>query len=209
MLFSNWTSFVGMNFYDFFAFVSRFTLLNVVQLFQLLRDSENPIWSSSPIAQHLALNLVSIGKIALKMKCVGVPSGNFGFLVDVRETLDDPEFFKLCIGFSRTYEMVHKLQKQSCESKKSLMVDLEGYGYLISTPEDLIKLIDYATRKLSGNCSEENILLPKFDDARLWRSVIANVLPQFNKLLKFCNDDILISIFVGGFGREGRLTIRL
>ncbi|KAJ0105569.1 hypothetical protein Patl1_18085 [Pistacia atlantica] len=155
----------GMNFNDFFTFVSRFTLLNVVQLFQLLRDSKNPMRSSSPIAQHLALNLLSIRKIALKMKCVVIPSGNCKFFVDLRETLDDPEFLKLCMGFSRMYGMIHKLEKWSCDMKKSLMVDLEGYSYLISTVEDLIKLIDYAAGKLSDNYSEENILLSKFDDA--------------------------------------------
>ncbi|KAJ0049308.1 hypothetical protein Pint_15500 [Pistacia integerrima] len=155
----------GMNFNDFFTFVSRFTLLNVVQLFQLLRDSKNPMRSSSPIAQHLALNLLSIRKIVLKMKCVVIPSGNCKFFVDLRETLDDPEFLKLCMGFSKMYGMIHKLEKWSCDMKKSLMVDLEGYSYLISTVEDLIKLIDYAAGKLSNNCSEENILLSKFDDA--------------------------------------------
>ncbi|KAL9439150.1 hypothetical protein AB3S75_024752 [Citrus x aurantiifolia] len=154
----------GMNFYDFFSFISRFSLVNVVILFHLCRDYENQIWSSSPVARHLALNLVSIRKIALKMKSVNDVAGSFGFFMDLKETLDDPKFLKLCMGFCRTYGMIHEEEKWSCEIKKALMLDFEDYDSLISSPEDLVKFIDFAAGKFSGNCSEENILLSRLED---------------------------------------------
>ncbi|GAY47341.1 hypothetical protein CUMW_103860 [Citrus unshiu] len=154
----------GMNFYDFFSFISRFSLVNVVILFHLRRDYENQIWSSSPVARHLALNLVSIRKIALKMKSVNDLAGSFGFFMYLKETLDDPEFLKLCMGFCRTYGMIHEEEKWTCEIKKALMLDFEDYDSLISSPEDLVKFIDFAAGKFSGNCSEENILLSRLED---------------------------------------------
>ncbi|KAH9776294.1 JmjC domain-containing protein [Citrus sinensis] len=154
----------GMNFYDFFSFISRFSLVNVVILFHLRRDYENQIWSSSPVARHLALNLVSIRKIALKMKSVNDVAGSFGFFMDLKETLDDPKFLKLCMGFCRTYGMIHEEEKWTCEIKKALMLDFEDYDSLISSPEDLVKFIDFAAGKFSGNCSEENILLSRLED---------------------------------------------
>ncbi|KAH9720349.1 JmjC domain-containing protein [Citrus sinensis] len=154
----------GMNFYDFFSFLSRFSLVNVVILFHLRRDYENQIWSSSPVARHLALNLVSIQKIALKMKSVNDLAGSFGFFMYLKETLDDPEFLKLCMGFCRTYGMIHEEEKWTCEIKKALMLDFEDYDSLISSPEDLVKFIDFAAGKFSGNFSEENILLSRLED---------------------------------------------
>ncbi|KAK0586374.1 hypothetical protein LWI29_005831 [Acer saccharum] len=154
----------GMNFYDFFTFISRFALVNVVQLFHLHRDNENSMWNSSSAAQHLVLNLVSIRKIAIKMKTVGVSAADCGSFMDLKETLDDPKFLKFCAGLCQTYGMIHKQTKWSCDMKKALMVDFGGYGSSISTPEDLVKFIDYAAQKLGGTCSEKNILLSKFDD---------------------------------------------
>ncbi|KAK1565062.1 hypothetical protein Q3G72_017916 [Acer saccharum] len=154
----------GMNFYDFFTFISRFALVNVVQLFHLHRDNENSMWNSSSAAQHVVLNLVSIRKIAIKMKTVGVSAADCGSFMDLKETLDDPKFLKFCAGLCQTYGMIHKQTKWSCDMKKAVMVDFGGYGSSISTPEDLVKFIDYAAQKLGGTCSEENILLSKFDD---------------------------------------------
>ncbi|KAL5749551.1 hypothetical protein ACOSP7_024154 [Xanthoceras sorbifolium] len=157
----------GMNLYDFFTFISRFALVNVVQLFHLLRDDDNSMWNSSPTAQHLTLNLVSIRKIALRMKTVGVPAADYGFFLDLKETLEDPKFLKFCTGLHRTYGTIHnKHIKCSCDMKKALMIDFGGYySSSISTPEDLIKFIDYAAQKLGSTCSEENILLSKLDDS--------------------------------------------
>ncbi|TXG50233.1 hypothetical protein EZV62_022757 [Acer yangbiense] len=152
----------GMNFYDFFTFISRFALVNVVQLFHL--HNENSMWNSTSTAQHLVLNLVSIRKIAINMKTVGVSAADCGFFMDLKETLDDPKFLKFCTGMCQTYGMIHKQTKCSCDMKKALMVDFGGFGSSISTPEDLVKFIDYAAQKLGGTCSEENIMLSKFDD---------------------------------------------
>ncbi|KAK2663710.1 hypothetical protein Ddye_002284 [Dipteronia dyeriana] len=154
----------GMNFFDFFTFISRFALAIVVQLFHLHRDNENSMWNSSSAAQHLVLNLVSIRNIAIKMKTVGVSAADCGFFMDLKETLDDPKFLKFCMGLCQTYGMIHKQTKWSCDMKKALMVDFGDYGSSISTPEDLVKFIDYAAQKLGGTCSEENVLLSKFDD---------------------------------------------
>ncbi|GAV58306.1 Cupin_8 domain-containing protein [Cephalotus follicularis] len=153
----------GMNFYDFFIFLSRFTIANVVQLYYLLGDYENAIWSSSPIARNLALNIASIRKIALKMKSLGGLAGNKNFL-DLRNSLDDPDFLKLCVGLGRMYGMIHKQQNWNYATKQALIVDFGDYCSQILTPEDLLNFIDYTAAKLSGYCGEKSILPTLLDD---------------------------------------------
>jgi hypothetical protein len=159
------TSFsTGMNFYDFFVFITCFCLANLVQLCYLLRDCKS-IQSSSLVAQHLALNLGSVRKIVDKLKSVGGLAGNHGFFLDMRETLDDPRFFHLCTGLERVYGMIHKQQSCCFDTKKDLVDDLREldttrtYGSQVFTAEDLISFIDNAITKLScTNC--EGIVLP-------------------------------------------------
>ncbi|MBA0773780.1 hypothetical protein Gotri_009033 [Gossypium trilobum] len=149
----------GMNFNDFFIFISRFSLANVVELYYLRGElnSENTIWHCSAIIKHFALNLSSIRKTALKMKSEGV-KGNLG-IINLLETLSDPKFLKLCTGLGRIYSVIHEEENWSCTMKKALMADFAKYGSQVCSPEDLITFIDYAVSKLSSNCDEQNPLL--------------------------------------------------
>ncbi|MBA0862603.1 hypothetical protein Goshw_010642 [Gossypium schwendimanii] len=149
----------GINFNDFFIFISRFSLANVVELYYLRGElnSENSIWHCSPIIKHFALNLSSIRKTALKMKSEGV-KGNLG-IINLLETLSDPKFLKLCTGLGRIYSVIHEEENWSCTMKKALMADFAKYGSQVCSPEDLITFIDYAVSKLSSNCDEQNPLL--------------------------------------------------
>ncbi|KAG4118119.1 hypothetical protein ERO13_D12G273500v2 [Gossypium hirsutum] len=149
----------GMNFNDFFIFISRFSLANVVELYYLRGElnSENSIWHCSAIIKHFALNLSSIRKTALKMKSEGV-KGNLG-IINLLETLSDPKFLKLCTGLGRIYSVIHEEENWSCTMKKALMADFAKYGSQVCSPEDLITFIDYAVSKLSSYCDEQNPLL--------------------------------------------------
>ncbi|KAA3459687.1 jmjC domain-containing protein 4 [Gossypium australe] len=149
----------GMNFNDFFIFISRFSLANVVELYYLRGElnSESSIWHCSAIIKHFALNLSSIRKTALKMKSEGV-EGNLS-IINLLETLSDPRFLKLCTGLGRIYSVIHEEENWSCTMKKALMADFAKYGSQVCSPEDLITFIDYAVSKLSSNCDEQNSLL--------------------------------------------------
>ena len=159
-----------MNFYDFFIFITRFCLANLVQLCHLLRDCENPTWSSSALAQHLALNLQSVRKIAVKINSIGGVAGSHGFFLNIRETLEDPGFLNLCMGLERTYGMIHK--QQSCfDKKKDLLDDLTNFDIIrtyssqICTAKDLVRFIDNAIVKISGINSDEIVLPLESDGA--------------------------------------------
>ncbi|XP_017635192.1 arginine-specific demethylase JMJ20 [Gossypium arboreum] len=149
----------GMNFNDFFIFISRFSLANVVELYYLRGElnSESSIWHCSAIIKHFALNLSSIRKTALKMKSEGV-EGNLS-IINLLEALSDPKFLKLCTGLGRIYSVIHEEENWSCTMKKALMADFAMYGSQVCSPEDLITFIDYAVSKLSSNCDEQNPLL--------------------------------------------------
>ncbi|KAK9278901.1 hypothetical protein L1049_028482 [Liquidambar formosana] len=159
----------GMNFYDFFIFIARFSFANLVQLDYLLGNNENPIRSTFPIARHLALNLISTQKIALKMRSVEcLQAGNHGSLLDFRDTLDDPKFLELCMVLCRTYGLIHK--HWECTYDKNASMDdlrdldfIKKFDSLECTPEDLVRFIDYAVTRLGGIYGGENFLLSELD----------------------------------------------
>ncbi|XP_022738470.1 jmjC domain-containing protein 4 isoform X2 [Durio zibethinus] len=121
----------GMNFNDFFIFISRFSLANVLELYYLRGESNSESWHWSATVQHFALNLASIRKIALKMKSEGGVQGNLG-IHNLMESLGDPTFLKLSTDLGRIYAVIHEQEKWSC-TKKILMADIEKHGSQIST----------------------------------------------------------------------------
>lgn len=160
----------GMNFSDFFIFLSRFFSANILQLYCQLREEGISVWSSSKMAKHLVFNLASIRRIALKLTSMDVVAGNHGFFLDLMETLDDPNFLKLFIDVGRAYGKIHEQQNCSCDTKKAWMVEFLDYSSHIRNPEDFVKFIDYSVAKLSASFCEENLLLsglnnwPLFED---------------------------------------------
>ncbi|GLT83812.1 hypothetical protein SLE2022_020820 [Rubroshorea leprosula] len=157
----------GMDFYDFFIFISRFSLAIVVQLYSLLINTnfESPIQSWSPTAWHLVFNLASIRRIALKMKSEGCLTGNYGIL-DLSESWDNPQFLKLCADLGRTFAMIHDQESRRFSVKEVFMVLFKESFLRICAPEDLVKFIDFSVAKISASFGKENILLSVLDDTQ-------------------------------------------
>lgn len=138
----------GMNFYDFFIFLARFSLANSMLLENLTRDTTNAAGSSFPIVQQLAQNLCSIHKITSKMKSMECFSGDQGFVLDLGETHKDPKFFQLCESLFQTYESIHKQQISSFHTTTITTHDSKtsnvtrNFRVPVSSPQDLVEFID-------------------------------------------------------------------
>ncbi|KAG2399189.1 uncharacterized protein HKW66_Vig0083290 [Vigna angularis] len=138
----------GMNFYDFFTFMSYFTVANLVLLRYINRRYGSTTGSSSTIAQHLSMNLGCLRKTASEMKHVRALEGNHNCVVDIIKAFEDPRFSKLCMHVGRTYAMVHEQSHLVSDFESSTMSDLvdfsdsKSYTSQIYTPEDLIQFID-------------------------------------------------------------------
>ncbi|XP_058227406.1 arginine-specific demethylase JMJ20 isoform X1 [Rhododendron vialii] len=144
----------GMNFQDFFVFIVRFSFANLVLLYCLVRDNENFVELSSQRARHIYFNLESARDAALKMNSTGLAQ-NGGIPIDFNRNLGDSAFIELCMALGRTYQLLHEPCNIS-EITKALVDDLVEFEFVdpsvshISTPEDLVSLIDYAFTKLSS-----------------------------------------------------------
>ncbi|KAJ9568379.1 hypothetical protein OSB04_004345 [Centaurea solstitialis] len=143
----------GMNFYDCFNFMVRFSFANIVQLCHLARSSQFAKWRSSCKAQHLIFNLKSTKDIAIKMKLTCL-SENHNFSLDFRSILEEPTFLKLCIQLERTYDFIHDQHPQIDNTKKYSMDDLVDMGSLnlfstvVRNPQNLVTLIDQTLQNL-------------------------------------------------------------
>ncbi|KAL5538353.1 hypothetical protein UlMin_044532 [Ulmus minor] len=147
----------GMNFVDFFIFLTRMCFANLVQVCYLLIDeknNKNPTRSLSPIARHLTSNLLSIQKVVSKMTSV---EGNPGIRLDFRESLNDSKFLKLCMALEDTYGAIHEQQKHDCHAEATLVNDIKDLDIIrthscqVSTPEDLVKFLEHVLTKLGGS----------------------------------------------------------
>ncbi|ESW10032.1 hypothetical protein PHAVU_009G175900 [Phaseolus vulgaris] len=138
----------GMNFYDFFTFMSYFTLANLVLLRYSNRRYGSSTGSSSTIALHLSMNLGCLRKIASEMKQMRALEGNHNCVVDIIKAFEDPRFSKFCMHVGRTYAMVHEHSHLASDFESTTMSDLvdfndlKSYSSQIYTPEDLIKFVD-------------------------------------------------------------------
>ncbi|KAL1347268.1 hypothetical protein AAHE18_08G246300 [Arachis hypogaea] len=151
-------SFLWMNFYDFFTFISRFTLANIVLLCYINGRHGNITQISSTIAQHLLMNLGSIRKVASEMKDRHALKGNQDRAVDIIETLEDPRFCKLCMDIGRTYAMIHEESHLSFDFESASAGEIADLTVLKAhtssqfyTPEDLVEFIDNAVAE-HGDC---------------------------------------------------------
>ncbi|KAL2243690.1 UNVERIFIED_CONTAM: 2-oxoglutarate and iron-dependent oxygenase JMJD4 [Sesamum indicum] len=144
----------GMDFRDFFIFMIRFAIANLVLLYQLASDIKNINWSSSEIARHLRFNLKSIQCITLKMKSVAVWE-NHG--INLMETIVDRSFVEFCNALERTCNMMYNHCEKSFNASQNLvqqeqlnLVDL--FGSRICNPDELVTFLDGAL-ELVGNIS--------------------------------------------------------
>lgn len=143
-----------MDFYDFFTFISYFTLANLVLLCYINRRDGSTTGNSSRVAQHVSMNVGSIRKIASEMKHDDGLEGNHDCVVDMIRLFEDPRFSKFCMQVGKTYLMIHGQSDLFSDFVGASMVGLMDIGILkaytskVYAPEDLIKFIDNAIAKL-------------------------------------------------------------
>ncbi|EFH42791.1 hypothetical protein ARALYDRAFT_332532 [Arabidopsis lyrata subsp. lyrata] len=134
----------GMNLNDFFIFMSRFSLGNMVVL-QSYSDKHKALNScSSAMAQNLLLNLSTIRKIMMTMISAGGVTSEEVYM-DLRETLEDPQFLRLVRDMGRTYAMIH-MEEEDQVSSKELLQKLSGFAdpkMQICSPKDLVEMINH------------------------------------------------------------------
>ncbi|KAJ4781619.1 Bifunctional arginine demethylase and lysyl-hydroxylase JMJD6 [Rhynchospora pubera] len=150
----------GMNLYDFFIFITRFALANIIELHHV---------PNSKIASHLVHNLASIQDIASKMTsqeafsahCLRtISSENYDAFSDVAKAFEEKKFHELCEAVLKTYRSIvgehenftkfetRNGNKESCFSVNcrkdncNFVAVVKGLVNKISGPEDLIYLID-------------------------------------------------------------------
>ncbi|KAL6007092.1 hypothetical protein ACLOJK_032588 [Asimina triloba] len=136
----------GMNFFDFFIFITRFTLAHLFLLCHHVKKDEHALSISPQKARHLTSNLLSIRKVALNMKSVeAFPAENCSPVSDVRKILEEPEFLDLCMGLKRAYGLIDVQWRQvsgpssrMIHSKTDFCEDfVQAIGFEVANPEDL------------------------------------------------------------------------
>uniref|UniRef100_A0A2P2QY52 Uncharacterized protein n=1 Tax=Rhizophora mucronata TaxID=61149 RepID=A0A2P2QY52_RHIMU len=152
-----------MNFIDFFAFLSRLFLANMVQLHCTRRNSQISSSSSSWITQQVAVNLISIRRTASRMKSINL-AGNDGFFLDFRESVRDPEFLRLCTDIGRVYGMRPDQQNCCCDTTKAFIAELLNHGSHLYSIEDFVEFTDCALERFGIACGDEDMLLPRLND---------------------------------------------
>lgn len=143
-----------MDFRDFFIFMIRFALANVVLLYQLTSSEKNINWSSSQVARLSLFNLKNIRCITLKMKLEAAWQNRGIAMINLMETIEDQSFVEFCNALGRTYSTIYKesrtdfsLNHTLQELKKLNLFDL--FGSHIRNPDELVAFVDYAY-KLAG-----------------------------------------------------------
>lgn len=135
----------GMNLKDFFLFMSRFALSNMALLQSYSDKCKTLKLRSSAMAQNLLLNLSTIQKILMMMISAGGVTAEEVYL-DLRETLEDPQFLRLVRDMGRTYAMIHTEEEDQVLSLKELLQKLSGFAdpkMQICSPKDLVEMINH------------------------------------------------------------------
>ncbi|GJM94197.1 hypothetical protein PR202_ga10821 [Eleusine coracana subsp. coracana] len=153
----------GMNFYDFFIFIVRFTLANAIELchIQQLEDTVIP----TETAHHLVYNLTSIRNVASKMigtdafctdNLLHISDDNHTAFSNIKEILEEDSFRRLLMTLSETYEHIGRAERicfntrvssqMGCLSLSCLKSDCNVVDHIctceVHGPEDLVRLID-------------------------------------------------------------------
>ena len=157
-----------MNFYDFFIFITRFVLANVIELYHI-REPEDGKLSSTETAHRFVYNLMQIRDVASNMisteafsteNLCSMSEENRSAMSDVTKILKDDSFRRLWMSLSKAYEYIGSGQRnfykvsysnqKGCLSVACLKSDcivVDDITFLmreIHGPEDLVRLIDTA-----------------------------------------------------------------
>ncbi|TVU34050.1 hypothetical protein EJB05_15875 [Eragrostis curvula] len=155
----------GMNFYDFFIFIVRFTLANAIELYHIrqLEDVAIP----AEIAHHFVFNLTSIRNVALKMintdafstgNLLHISEDNCSAFSNIKQILEENSFRRLLTALSKAYEHIDSAQRTcpktrvsnqkgclsvSClKSDCSVVDEISTLSCEVRGPEDLVRLVD-------------------------------------------------------------------
>ncbi|KAK8948395.1 F-box protein [Platanthera zijinensis] len=143
----------GMNFYDFFAFLTRFALASM----SLLRDLKDEDFSQSrSISRHVINNMRAIHSVASSMGSVDAfaeaksrfyPHENYVAGSDAERIMEGPDFRVLCADLGRILKdmCAEHHQDEAMEHKIPCRTDLSDLsGFKIRNPAELVKLIELA-----------------------------------------------------------------
>lgn len=159
--------FSGMNFYDFFVFIVRFALANVIELYHLQQPELATFLRES--AHHFVYNLKSIRNVASEMTTTeafttenlqSISENNRSAFSNVKQILEDENFRRLLMTVSKSFEHIDRGQRncvksctsylKGCSSVICLKSDCNIVDHIISlidevcVPADLVTLIDSA-----------------------------------------------------------------
>ncbi|KAI3997703.1 hypothetical protein MKX01_040676, partial [Papaver californicum] len=139
----------GMNFSDFFIFIIRLSLANLIQLCSLVKDHKIKVHDPF-MAQHLTSNLASIKNVVSDMENF---LRNLNICLDAKEILKKPDFIKLCIAMGVTYRRLR--DEQWRHNFDAMEVDYGDFLHSIDdscckvySPNDLVKLINHVATDL-------------------------------------------------------------
>ncbi|CAM0881308.1 unnamed protein product [Alopecurus aequalis] len=115
----------GMNFYDFFIFITRFVLANVIELYHV-QEPKGAKLNSTEAAHQFVFNLMQLRNVASKMLsteafstenlCI-ISEENQSAMSDVTKILKDDSFRRLWKSLSEAYEYIGSGQRNFCKAR--------------------------------------------------------------------------------------------
>jgi len=127
-----------MNFYDFFIFIVRFALANVIELYHVQQPEVATF--STETALHFVYNLKSIRNVASKILTTeafttenlrSISEDNRNAFSNVKQILEEESFRRLLVILSKAYEL-------SCTDTDTCIgigrIRIRGYGNFLKNP---------------------------------------------------------------------------
>uniref|UniRef100_A0A0D9YAA5 Uncharacterized protein n=1 Tax=Oryza glumipatula TaxID=40148 RepID=A0A0D9YAA5_9ORYZ len=99
-----------MNFYDFFVFVPRFALANIVELYHIQNPKETAL-SSTETANHFVYNLMSIRNNFNAENICNISEQNRNAFSDIIKILEEESFSRLLVALSKAHR--HRTKRLS------------------------------------------------------------------------------------------------
>jgi len=171
----------GMNFVDFFMFITRFCLANIIQIIHHQKHKDDALPYTFMKMDLLVYNILSIHHVASKMKstesfCIENLNGQHttvdASISTLSKILEEIQFVGLQMSVHGTYEILGEIQKKESPKKKSICKKCIPLllEYSISTvgnfdsekgifdPGQLISLIDCIIENLDSSCVSPGLL---------------------------------------------------
>lgn len=160
----------GMNFYDFFIFIVRWTVASWVLLHHLKREGSSSFSSSSKAVQHLVFSLIAIYSIAKRMESVeaftqdNLPrySGeDWSLLCDAGRIMREDGFQEFAKAIIESNDLSDELKEQDLGFNSESFLSggcfspsvLPSSRLSLCSPGDLLRLIEHFFLDPDGVCS--------------------------------------------------------